>query len=49
VALSPGGEHLMLLGLKRSRKAGEQVVITLRFEHAGSVDATFPVVDARTR
>jgi hypothetical protein len=47
-ALSPGGEHLMLLGLKGSPKPGETFVITLQFERAGSVDVTFPVVDARS-
>jgi copper(I)-binding protein len=34
VSLKPGGNHLMLMGLKQPLVAGEQVSITLNFEHA---------------
>lgn len=34
VQLKPGGNHLMLMGLKQPLAAGEQVSITLNFEHA---------------
>jgi copper(I)-binding protein len=41
--LKPGGLHLMLMGLKAPLKAGTSVSMTLRFEHAGSLDVTVPV------
>lgn len=34
VQLKPGGDHLMLMGLKKPLIAGEQVSITLTFEQA---------------
>ena len=34
VQLKPGGNHMMLMGLKQPLIAGEQVSITLTFEHA---------------
>lgn len=34
VALKPGGNHIMLLGVKQPLKTGEQVSLTLTFEHA---------------
>lgn len=34
VALRPGGDHIMLLGVKQPLKTGEQVSLTLTFEHA---------------
>jgi len=34
VALQPGGNHIMLLDLKQPLAAGEQVSLTLTFEHA---------------
>lgn len=34
VQLKPGGDHLMLMGLKQPLIAGEQVSITLTFEQA---------------
>ncbi|HVY65477.1 MAG TPA: copper chaperone PCu(A)C [Gammaproteobacteria bacterium] len=48
VKLAPGGEHLMLTGLTRALTPGQSVTITLQFEHAGAMDVTFPVVDARS-
>lgn len=35
--LAPGGNHLMLIGLKQPLKQGESVPVTLRFERAGPV------------
>ncbi len=37
VALKPGGNHLMFMGLKQPLKAGEKFPVTLRFEKAGEV------------
>ncbi len=34
VSLKPGGNHIMLMGLKQPLVAGEQVSITLNFEQA---------------
>jgi len=42
-ALRSGGQHLMLIGLKRPLKRGEIVEIRLRFAHAGIVPARFRV------
>jgi copper(I)-binding protein len=43
VTFAPGGHHLMLLGLKAPLKQGEQVPVTLKFEHAGAVKVAFEV------
>lgn len=45
VSFSPGGLHIMLMGLKAPLKAGEVQRMTLRFEHAGALDAGFEVRD----
>jgi copper(I)-binding protein len=37
VALAPGGEHVMLIGLKRPLIAGQSFPLTMTFEHAASV------------
>ncbi len=37
-ALEPGGDHLMLFGLKAGLKAGDRFPLTLWFEKAGRVD-----------
>jgi periplasmic copper chaperone A len=37
VALSPGGFHLMLMGLNEPLKAGMRLPLTLHFEKAGDV------------
>lgn len=34
VSLRPGGNHIMLIGLKQPLVAGDQVSLTLTFEHA---------------
>ena len=38
--LKPGGDHIMLVGLKAPLVAGQTVTLTLTFEKAGKVDAT---------
>lgn len=43
----PGGLHLMLMGLKRPLKNGDQVAIKLRFEKAGEVPVNFVVDNQR--
>lgn len=37
VELAPGGQHMMLVGLKRALNIGDKVPLTLRFEQAGEV------------
>ena len=44
VLLAPGGYHLMLINLKRSLRAGEQVGITLFDEEGKFYTAKIPVV-----
>jgi len=46
VVFSPGGLHVMLVGVKGPLKAGRTESMTLRFEKAGTVKAGFDVVDA---
>ena len=41
--LAPGGDHLMLLGLKAPLKEGTDVTMTLTFAKAGSVTTKFHV------
>jgi len=43
VALSPGGMHLMLMGLKQPLKQGASFPLTLTFEHAPPVTVQVPV------
>jgi copper(I)-binding protein len=43
VALTPGGYHLMLIGLKAPLKTGMRVPVTLVFEKAGSIDVELDV------
>ena len=44
VVLAPGGYHLMLINLKRSARAGEQVNITLFDDQGKFYSAKLPVV-----
>ena len=44
LTLAPGGDHLMLLGLREPLVAGEQVSVTLTFEQSGEIQADFAVV-----
>ena len=46
VVLSPGGFHLMFMGLKQAFVEGETVPVTLVFEKAGTVELALPVLGA---
>ena len=41
--LKPGSYHVMLIGLKKPLKAGDEVELTLNFMHAGAVKIKAPV------
>lgn len=43
VDFAPGGLHVMLIGLKRDLKEGDTFPLTLKFEHAGTVETTVKV------
>ncbi len=43
LVLEPGGDHLMLYGLKRTPQAGETVTLTLNFEPGGAMTLKLPV------
>ena len=43
VALSPGGYHFMLLGLKQPLTEGDTLFLSLDFEHSGRLDVLAPV------
>ena len=43
VKLSPGGFHIMFLGLTEPFKAGATVPVTLKFEKAGEVKVNFEI------
>jgi periplasmic copper chaperone A len=43
LALKPGGNHLMFIGLKEPFKEGAKVPVTLRFEKAGEVEVQLSV------
>jgi len=43
VAFSPGGMHVMLVGLKQPLKEGQTFPLNLTFEKAGKVDVTVSV------
>ncbi len=43
LALKPGGNHLMFLGIKKPFEPGEKVPVKLRFENAGEVDVQLEV------
>lgn len=47
--LAPGGDHLMLIGLRRPLAAGDTVTFTLVFEKSGEVTVPFTVRDARAQ
>lgn len=49
VTLAPGGLHIMLIGLTRPLAVGEQVPLTLVFEHAGTVTVNLAVQPAGAR
>ncbi|WAL69295.1 copper chaperone PCu(A)C [Amycolatopsis cynarae] len=43
VTLKPGGDHIMLMGLKRTLAAGDEVKLTLTFDHGDPLTVTAPV------
>jgi copper(I)-binding protein len=43
LVFEPGGTHLMLVGLEDALEAGEELMLTLEFAHAGAVDVRVPV------
>jgi periplasmic copper chaperone A len=43
IAFAPGGMHVMFLDIATPFAEGESVPVTLTFEHAGAVEASFPV------
>lgn len=44
VVLAPGGTHLMLMGLSERLTEGARFPVTLRFQQAGEVTVTVPVL-----
>jgi hypothetical protein len=43
VTLKPGGEHIMLMGLKGPLREGQSFPLTLTFEKAGAREVTVAV------
>jgi len=43
VTLKPSGFHVMLVTLKHPLVQGKEVKVTLKFEHAGTVDVEYPI------
>lgn len=43
VKLQPGGNHLMIYGMKRDLKEGDRLPLELKFEHSGSMLIDVPV------
>ena len=43
IVFAPGGNHLMLFGLKHPFRSGERVRLTLNFKEAGKVEVEAPV------
>lgn len=46
--LKPGSYHVMLIGLKKALKAGDEVELTLNFENGPSVTVKAPVKEGGT-
>src|SRR5579872_1390888 len=44
VTLKPGGNHILFVSLKHPLEQGETVKVTLKFEHAGTIDVDYPVL-----
>jgi periplasmic copper chaperone A len=44
VMLKPGGNHMMFLALKHPLEQGQTVKVTLKFDHAGTIDVDYPVL-----
>jgi copper(I)-binding protein len=46
VTLSPGGTHIMLLGLTQPLREGQSFPLTLSFDHAGQREVTVVIEKA---
>jgi periplasmic copper chaperone A len=46
LVLEPGGLHIMLIGLERPLRQGDEFVVTLEFARSGPLDVTVEVVAA---
>lgn len=46
VELKPGSYHVMLIGLVKDLNVGDEITITLDFEHAEDITLTIPVMEA---
>lgn len=46
-ALARGGDHVMLMGLKKPLENGEEIKIKLTFQNAGEIEITVPVDNDR--
>ena len=44
VTFRPGGLHLMLMGLHERLREGEMLTLILRFERAGDLNVTVPIL-----
>ena len=44
VSLKPGGYHMMFLSLKHPLDQGQTVKVTVKFDHAGTIDVDYPVL-----
>lgn len=49
IEMKPGGTHVMLMGLKAPLRPGTRLPLTLRFERAGTVNVTLPVLPPGTQ
>ncbi len=45
--LKPGSYHVMLIGLTRDLKAGDEISLTLKFKNRADLSLTIPVKDAQ--
>lgn len=45
--LKRGGDHVMLMGLTKSLKKGDEITVTFTFENAGDMTITIPVDNER--
>jgi copper(I)-binding protein len=46
VELKPGSYHIMLIGLKKDLKAGNEIALILHFKNHEDITLTVPVLDA---
>jgi len=46
IELKPGSYHIMLIGLKKDLKAGDEIAVTLHFQNHADITLTVPVEDA---